>query len=440
MTHQANFALPEQGYTHWWKMFNHRQLLVHASLAKSIFNGEVAEEVKHQGLGAMQQFLRNQNMFVFWNPQRDTPEPFFSNNNYATKLRPVENCSLGTLGRGNWTSCIEGVIEGLEWARQPWEVAPPEYREKRRGQGPIDRSGPSRCRYPVLFRIRPDRDRGKFLRLGYHRSSIRRQHILFRPVQFLPRLAQVLTACGLPRHMRADQDPKHPGGSEAEEPARGGGKRALPLAADRLLDRSPPDSKDGGLLAFTFHHSEDSQWAIVLLSLFDAGFISRQTYPIRAMRARVRSARSAPGAPSTTSSTSAGSGLRNPREVSWPKMRQWVKAELRRLRQAAGVVQVPRAVRRRRPRHPAREGPRSSTAATTVRVFTGESQSLSIQRALLGINQVPRRGHRHTRRAASQHRGAAGIPVPPALRRPVLADPRGSREEPSGHGHHPEGI
>ena len=26
MTHHANFALPRQGYTHWWKMFNSRQL------------------------------------------------------------------------------------------------------------------------------------------------------------------------------------------------------------------------------------------------------------------------------------------------------------------------------------------------------------------------------------------------------------------------------
>ncbi len=32
MTHHANFALPKQGYTHWWTMFNSRQLLVHAEL------------------------------------------------------------------------------------------------------------------------------------------------------------------------------------------------------------------------------------------------------------------------------------------------------------------------------------------------------------------------------------------------------------------------
>ena len=36
MTHHANFALPKQGYTHWWKMFNSRQLLVHAEIAKFI--------------------------------------------------------------------------------------------------------------------------------------------------------------------------------------------------------------------------------------------------------------------------------------------------------------------------------------------------------------------------------------------------------------------
>ena len=35
MTHQANFALPKSGITHWWKMFN-PQLLAHALLLKSV--------------------------------------------------------------------------------------------------------------------------------------------------------------------------------------------------------------------------------------------------------------------------------------------------------------------------------------------------------------------------------------------------------------------
>ena len=39
--------------------------------------------------------------------------------------------------------------------------------------------------------------------------------------------------------------------------------------------------KPAGLLAFTFHHSEDAPWVSVLESLFDAGFLLEATYPIR---------------------------------------------------------------------------------------------------------------------------------------------------------------
>ena len=39
--------------------------------------------------------------------------------------------------------------------------------------------------------------------------------------------------------------------------------------------------KPGGILAFTFHHSEDEPWIAVLESLFNAGFYLEATYPIR---------------------------------------------------------------------------------------------------------------------------------------------------------------
>jgi putative DNA methylase len=79
MTHHANFALPKQGYTHWWKMFNSRQLLLHSLLLRAVCQiPEVSMEVRHQGLGAIQQYLRNQNGFVFWNMQADKIEPFLA--------------------------------------------------------------------------------------------------------------------------------------------------------------------------------------------------------------------------------------------------------------------------------------------------------------------------------------------------------------------------
>lgn len=39
--------------------------------------------------------------------------------------------------------------------------------------------------------------------------------------------------------------------------------------------------KPSGILAFTFHHSEDEPWVAVLESLFDAGYYLEATYPIR---------------------------------------------------------------------------------------------------------------------------------------------------------------
>lgn len=39
--------------------------------------------------------------------------------------------------------------------------------------------------------------------------------------------------------------------------------------------------KPGGILSFTFHHSEDEPWVDVLESLFNSGYFLEATYPIR---------------------------------------------------------------------------------------------------------------------------------------------------------------
>ena len=78
MTHHANFALPKQGYTHWWKMFNARQLLVHSQLFQFASNGkEYPPDVRYQALGAIRQYLRNQNMFCIYDVGYDKLAPFF---------------------------------------------------------------------------------------------------------------------------------------------------------------------------------------------------------------------------------------------------------------------------------------------------------------------------------------------------------------------------
>lgn len=122
MTHMNNGGIPNHGYTHWWTMFNPRQLLIHAQLLKAIVEaGSYDWKVREYVLGSYQQYLRNQNMFCFWDISRDGLAPHMSNNNYHPKSNIIENCVFSSLGRGNWISCVEGVVEGGEWATTPWE-------------------------------------------------------------------------------------------------------------------------------------------------------------------------------------------------------------------------------------------------------------------------------------------------------------------------------
>ena len=105
MTHKLNGGIANWGYTHWWKMFNPRQLLVHAQLLRAITEAPEdtwSLDVREQVLGAFQQYLRNQNMFSFWNQTADKMEPMMSNANYHPKMQGIGNCVFNSLGRGNW--------------------------------------------------------------------------------------------------------------------------------------------------------------------------------------------------------------------------------------------------------------------------------------------------------------------------------------------------
>jgi len=117
--------LPDHGYTHWWMLFNNRQLLVHACLLKAIT--EAPEDawpldIREQVLGAFQQYLRNQNMFCFWDTGYDKLVPFMSNANYNPKNLAIENSVFKQLGRGNWSSNIANTLDGIEWMNKPWEA------------------------------------------------------------------------------------------------------------------------------------------------------------------------------------------------------------------------------------------------------------------------------------------------------------------------------
>ena len=118
------WGIPEYGYTHYWKMFNYRQLLVHSLLMSSIRaaasdNPTLSELV----LGSMQQYLRYNCYGTIWHHQNNQISAFFSNNNFPARNTTVEPGVFADTGDGTWVSACKGLMRGIEWRRQPWELA-----------------------------------------------------------------------------------------------------------------------------------------------------------------------------------------------------------------------------------------------------------------------------------------------------------------------------
>lgn len=125
MTHHLQGGVPNHGYTHWWTMFNPRQLMVHAlvfrfldSAAERGYNQEAIDSV----LATYVQVLRYHCMFAFYQADYDKMIPHFSNNNFHPKNNSVEGFLFSKVGAGNINAVRNWLQEGLQWGRSPWEI------------------------------------------------------------------------------------------------------------------------------------------------------------------------------------------------------------------------------------------------------------------------------------------------------------------------------
>lgn len=397
MTHHLQGGVPNHGFTHWWTMFSPRQLLVHAQLLKAICTlGTYPWEVREFVLGAFQQYVRNQNLFCFWNPQRDTPEPMFSNNNFHPKSTVIENCVFANLGRGNWASSVEGIIEGREWAENPWDTVSVEAIRRQNPTLGAECSGKSEKTFPAdpvrtvevyqgssteltqledasLDLVITDPPFGGLL----HYSELADFFHVWLRLPLKDKYPDIFGSEYTPKAMEAVAN-------RAREPEDADGfyQRLLTQCwreAHRLL-------KPAGILAFTFHHSEDEPWVAVLESLFDAGYYLEATYPIRSDETK--------GDGEFGSKTIeydiihvCRKRTEEPKAVSWGRMRREVMADVRQLQTMlenhakeglpAADIQVIR-----------RGKALEYFSRHYGKVYVDEGRTISVRDALVGINQL----------------------------------------------------
>lgn len=435
--HETHIRRPmdQHGYTHWWKFFNPRQLLVHTQLLKSITEAQEdlwSLDVREQALGAFQQYLRNQNTFIFWNIQRDTPEPMFSNANYHPKMQFIENCVFNELGRGNWQSSSAKCVEGIDWARAPWEliVAVDEKTKSEKGfpEDPLIPGNEPYCgsstnlsmlsneQFDLVITDPPFGNNLFYADLSdffyaWLRLPLRKWYA------GLPEAAY-FEAERTPHSMEAIDNPaEHPDDREDYEKdpfidskhlariQELTGDDALAEKDPNPLYRPQPSSdfysqtlsavwaeagrrlKNGGIMAFTFHHNEDQAWIDVLRALFNSGYVLVATYPIRSDETKGEKSQFGSQKIEYDVIHVCRKRLDAPEPVSWARMRRWVKDETVRLKELLEHTHG-----KTLPESDLRVILRGKSLEFYSRhygqVFTGDGQILDVRDALLGINQL----------------------------------------------------
>jgi len=392
------WSIPEHGFTHYWTMFNPRQLLVHSQLLKAISTlGNFSLATREYVLGAFQQYLNFNNSFCHWNIQRDCVAQLFADNHFYPKNNVAENAVFSSLGSGNWESCTRTILEGAEWKSNPFERVAVEQLKK---LAPLSIAGVT-TKSVTTFPGDPVRPgsvtQGSSTDLIHISSNSIDLVITDPPFGDLMQYSEladffyvwltlhlqkqyplIFASEHSPKSLEAVSNPFR----EPDDPD-GFYKRLLTQCwaeAHRIL-------KPGGILAFTFHHSEDEPWVAVLESLFQAGYFLESTYPIRSDE--IKGENSSFGSQKIEYDIIHVCRKRTeePKPVSWGRMRREVMADVRQLQ---GMLE-----------NHAKEGLPAADIQVIRRgkaleyfsrhygkVYVDEGRAISVKEALVGINQL----------------------------------------------------
>ena len=403
MTHLNNGGIPNHGYTHWWTMFNPRQLLLHALILKTLdsartrgFSKSAIESV----LCTYSQVLRYHCMFGIYQVEYDKLIPHFSNNNYYPKNNVIEGTFFSQVGAGNIDTVVSWLIQGVSWGLSPWELVAVNNLQKTNPELARVCSGKSEKTLIYDQIAEQSLHCTSSTDLSYLADNSLDMVITDPPFGGLLHYSELADFFYVWQRLLLKSDYQDTFFAEYTP-------KSLEAVANRAREPEDPDGfyqrlltqcwyeshralKPGGVLAFTFHHSQDEPWVAVLESLFDAGFYLEATYPIRSDETKGEGAK-----PGTFGSQTIEYDIihvcrkrtEDPKPVSWGRMRREVMDDVRQLQ---GLLEnhakggLPAADLQVIRRGKALE----YFSRHYGKVYVDEGRAISVREALIGINQL----------------------------------------------------
>ncbi|MGL5814755.1 MAG: hypothetical protein ACRCYW_15680 [Aeromonas sp.] len=392
------WAIPEHGLTHYWTMFNPRQLLVHAQLLKAIATlGSYDWKVREYVLGAFQQYLRCNNTFSIWHVKNNQISAALSNNNFHPRSTNLEPSVFNPVGDGSWKSAVGGLFDAFTWKANAWELVSAE------GLRSVDStlasgiSGKSEKVFPKDYVSESEISCGSSTSLSklsdggidlvitdppfggiLQYAELADFFYVWLRLALKGKYPEIFGAEYTPKSLEAVANPFR----EPDDP-NGFYQRLLTNCwreAYRIL-------KPGGILAFTFHHDDDEAWVAVLESLFDAGYYLEATYPVRSDETKGENASFGSQKIEYDIIHVCRKRTEEPKPVSWGRMRREVMADVRQLQGMlenhaqsglpAADIQVIR-----------RGKALEYFSRHYGKVYVDEGRTISVREALVGINQL----------------------------------------------------
>lgn len=402
MTSMNNGGLANHGFTHWWAMFNPKQMLTHTQLLKAIAPLMLSHPSSAEVLlGGFQQYLRYNNLFTIWHLANNQISAFLSNNNFAPKQNAVETSVFNPVGDGSWRSATSSLFDCFKWKSNPYELVVVSEFEKKNSNLASNISGKSSKVSPRDQIIgNPEITCTSSTDLSYIGDKSIDLIITDPPFGGLLHYSELSDFFYV--WLRLVLKEKYPEYFSAEYTS-----KALEAVANRA--RQPEDSdtfyqkiltecwreasrilKPGGILSFTFHHSEDEPWVAVLESLFNAGFYLEATYPIRSDETKGEGAK-----PGTFGSQLieydiihvCRKRIDEPQEISWARLRRQILADVKQLKDVlehhheAGLADADLQVIRR--------GKALEYYSKHYgKVYVEKGREFTVKEALAGINQL----------------------------------------------------